>query len=141
MYLRTAEHILITDIGSTTTKALVLARDGEAWRFAAEAEAPTTVEKPTEDVCVGVRQAVAELEASCELRILSEDGQPVIPYLSTSSAGGDLQMLVFGLTSTDTGKVAKLTAHAAGGVILKTFTVDDKIPVIHKMTMNRPSMT
>lgn len=132
-----AEHILITDIGSTTTKALLIAREGAGWRFAAEAEAPTTVEKPTEDVRVGVRAAVSELERASGLKLLGADGLPVPPYLSTSSAGGGLQMLVFGLTSTDTGKVAKLTAHAAGGVILKTFTVDDGIPVIHKMRMIR----
>jgi len=137
MSSKSTQHMLITDIGSTTTKALLLERDGEAWRFAAEAEAPTTVEKPTEDVRVGVRAAVAELEAKSGARLLGEDGLPAVPYLSTSSAGGGLQMLVFGLTSTDTGKVAKLTAHAAGGVILKTFTVDDRVPVIHKMRMIR----
>ncbi len=137
MSTRNSTHLLITDIGSTTTKALLLEREGEAWRFAGETEAPTTVEKPNEDVRLGVRAAAAELETLSGVKILGEDGLPAIPYLSTSSAGGGLQMLVFGLTSTDTGKVAKLTAHAAGGVILKTFTVDDKIPVIHKMRMIR----
>ena len=134
---RISGHVFITDIGSTTTKGLLLSiADGDA-RFVAEAESPTTVERPNEDVKIGVRAVAAALTEKSGVRILGDDGRPAIPYLTTSSAGGGLQMIVFGLSSVDTGKAAKLTAHAAGGVILGTFTIDDSVPVIHKMRMIR----
>ena len=45
----------ITDVGSTTTKAILFRRDPN-WRYFYE-EVPTTVEQPHEDVMVGVTAA------------------------------------------------------------------------------------
>ena len=57
---REMEYILVTDVGSTTTKARFFhKRDGE-WRFLVAGEAPTTVEAPYEDVTLGVRDASDE---------------------------------------------------------------------------------
>ncbi|MCK5064259.1 MAG: glutamate mutase L, partial [Candidatus Fermentibacteraceae bacterium] len=51
-YQRRTGLLLITDIGSTTTKALLLARGSDnEFRFVSMADVPTTVEKPDEDVC------------------------------------------------------------------------------------------
>ncbi len=134
---RDATHILITDIGSTSTKAILLERENGRANFLAEASVPTTVEMPSEDVKIGVRQVAEQLEEQTGVQILDDEGALTLPYLTTSSAGGGLQMIVFGLSSVDTGKAAKLTAHAAGGVILGTFTIDDSVPTIHKMRMIR----
>ena len=48
------DNILITDIGSTTTKGLLLGKVNSKFKFVAEADVATTVEKPTEDVKIGV---------------------------------------------------------------------------------------
>ena len=50
----------ITDVGSTTTKAILFRRDKD-WRFWYE-EVPTTVEKPCEDVTIGVTRSLQALE-------------------------------------------------------------------------------
>ncbi|MCK5065262.1 MAG: glutamate mutase L, partial [Candidatus Fermentibacteraceae bacterium] len=42
-------------------------------------------------------------------------------------------MLVFGLTSTETGRIAENTACGAGGVILRTITIDDELQAAEKM--------
>ncbi|MEM4141129.1 MAG: glutamate mutase L, partial [Nitrososphaeria archaeon] len=90
--------ILATDVGSTTTKARLFKKmeNGE-YRFISSGEAPTTVEKPFEDVTVGLRNAVREIEElsgykllanSAETRILMPfDGKNmgVDLYVSTSS--------------------------------------------------------
>ncbi|MEM2127881.1 MAG: glutamate mutase L, partial [Candidatus Bathyarchaeia archaeon] len=55
-------YILATDVGSTTTKARFFGRVDGRWRFIASGEAPTTVEKPVEDVTMGVRNAIREVE-------------------------------------------------------------------------------
>ncbi len=126
--------LLITDIGSTTTKALLLSRGGDnKLRFVSMADVPTTVEKPDEDVCIGVSRAVKILESKTGELLSRGKGMPSVPYLTTSSAGGGLQMLVFGLTSTETGRIAENTACGAGGVILRTITIDDELPAVEKM--------
>ncbi|MDI6824839.1 MAG: glutamate mutase L, partial [Bacillota bacterium] len=89
--------VLATDCGSTTTKAILIEKRGEEYRLVVRGEAPTTVERPFEDVTMGVRNAVREVEELTGRRILSEegivaprrpDGSGVDLYLSTSSAGG-----------------------------------------------------
>jgi hypothetical protein len=52
---------VVTDVGSTTTKAVYF-KGAPEWRFF-RAESPTTVEKPYEDVTVGVVRALEALEA------------------------------------------------------------------------------
>src|SRR5713101_7479080 len=92
--------ILATDCGSTTTKAILIERGGEEYRLVVRGEAPTTVEAPFEDVTRGVLNAVREVEELAGRKILDGDhimtpqrgAEGVDLYLSTSSAGGGLQM-------------------------------------------------
>jgi uncharacterized protein (TIGR01319 family) len=130
-----SEYLLVTDVGSTTTKALLLRRTHGGLTVAGSASSPTTVEKPTEDVCVGLRKALELLEASSGISVTDGNGNPSVPYITTSSAGGGLQMLVFGLTSVETGRVAQVAAYGAGGVILGTMTIDDEVPAVDKMRL------
>ena len=73
--------------------------DGE-YRLS-HSEAPTTVEAPFEDVTRGVINAIAELEELSRRKILdgekfrrtsTDDNDGIDLYISTSSAGGGLQM-------------------------------------------------
>src|SRR6187397_1635741 len=100
--------ILATDCGSTTTKAILVELGPDGWRLVTRGEAPTTVEAPFDDVTVGVVNAVREVEELSGKTLLPPDGgRPLTPaqdaktgvdlYLSTSSAGGGLQMTVAGV--------------------------------------------
>ena len=72
-------------------------------------EAPTTVEAPFEDVTRGVLNAIMEVEELAGRKLL--DGERIITpqsgtegvdlYISTSSAGGGLQMMVAGVVKSD----------------------------------------
>jgi len=42
--------ILVTDVGSTTTKSRLFKKREDGWRYVVSGEAPTTVEAPYEDV-------------------------------------------------------------------------------------------
>ena len=94
--------VIATDCGSTTTKAILIEKVGEGYRQTYRGEAPTTVEAPFEDVTRGVLNAIQEVEELSGRRIL--DGERIITparsdrgvdiYISTSSAGGGLQMMV-----------------------------------------------
>jgi uncharacterized protein (TIGR01319 family) len=125
--IQIAEYIFITDIGSTTTKGLLIKYDirNNRYNFVAQSYTYTTVEKPLEDVNIGVRNAAKEIESVSGVRILDQRNRFVIPYLTTSSAGGGLQILVCGLTKVDTGKNAEITVLGAGGIVLRTFAIDD----------------
>lgn len=154
-YLR----IVATDCGSTTTKAILIERNPEGnYRLVARGEAPTTVEKPFEDVTMGVVNSVTELEDVTEQlseavkregfksgrRKLIKDqkvwklekaGQAVDQrstdldaadiYVSTSSAGGGLQMMVAGVVKAMSAESAERAALGAGAILMDTLAVDD----------------
>jgi uncharacterized protein (TIGR01319 family) len=128
-------YILATDVGSTTTKARFFhMRDGE-WRFLVAGEAPTTVEAPYEDVTMGVRNAVREVEELTGHKILSPDGSGIVVpcegdtgvdlYCTTSSAGGGLQMMVSGLILSMTATSANRAALGAGAIVMDVIARDD----------------
>ena len=112
----------ITDVGSTTTKAILFKKSPD-WRFFRE-EAVTTVEKPHEDVTVGVVRALQALEKITGETLL-ENGVPAVPYFSTSSAGGGLAMVVTGLIKDITAESADRVALGAGAVVLDVVAMND----------------
>ena len=142
------EYILATDVGSTTTKARLFKKteDGE-WRFVVAGETPTTVEAPYEDVTMGVKNAVREIEELTGHKILVEDGEGIITpyngvsgvdlYCTTSSAGGGLQMMVTGVIKRMTGESAERSALGAGAIVMEIFATNDKRPVHKKIQQIR----
>ena len=146
--------ILATDCGSTTTKAILieLQPNGE-YRLVTRGEAPTTVEAPFDDVTVGVTNAVREVEELSGRTILGEDGKPITPamdaktgvdlYLSTSSAGGGLQMTVTGLVKAMSAESAQRAALGAGAIVIDTFAVNDgrkEFERVERLRQLRPDM-
>ena len=65
--------ILATDCGSTTTKAILIEKQGDEYRLIVRGEAPTTVEAPFEDVTMGVLNAVAEVEELSGRKLLDDN--------------------------------------------------------------------
>lgn len=150
-------RIVATDCGSTTTKAILIERNdttGE-YRLVARGEAPTTVERPFEDVTLGVVNSITELEEITETTVpagfesgrrhllrdgkvwrqLKEgirDGSGIAGtldgsdlYISTSSAGGGLQMMVAGVVKAMSAESAERAALGAGAILMDTLAVDD----------------
>ena len=132
-----AERILVSDVGSTTTKLLLLEHDGHMFRSLGSRAVGTTVEKPVEDVCEGFFKGVEQLSIETGVSLLNENGELSVPFHTTSSAGGGLQILVIALTSSDSGAIAGTVAYTAGGVILDTFAIDDDIPRVEKIRKMR----
>ncbi|MBT9259205.1 MAG: glutamate mutase L [Clostridiales bacterium] len=131
---RRPKTILATDVGSTTTKAILIEEVDGQYRMVARGEMQTTVEAPWENVMIGVRKAIRRIEEMTGRRFLTEDGRLLRPrqgedgvdlYVSTSSAGGGLQMMVAGLVSTISASSAHRAALGAGAVVLDVIAVDD----------------
>ncbi|MBD3284927.1 methylaspartate mutase [candidate division WOR-3 bacterium] len=146
------ETILATDCGSTTTKAILIEKKGDEYRLVVRGEAPTTVEAPFEDVTRGVLNSIREVEELTGKRIL--DGERVIKptksakegvdvFISTSSAGGGLQMMVAGVVLTMTGESAARAALGAGAIVMDVIASNDgRLPhqKIERIRHLRPDM-
>ena len=126
--------ILATDCGSTTTKAILIEKRGEEYRLIVRGEAPTTVEAPVEDVTAGVINAITEVEELAGRKLL-DDGVILKPqrgdegvdiYISTSSAGGGLQMMVAGVVRNLTAESAERAALGAGAIVMDVIASNDK---------------
>jgi uncharacterized protein (TIGR01319 family) len=145
--------IIATDCGSTTTKAILIEwiEEQQSYRQTYRGEAPTTVEAPFEDVTKGVLNAIQEVEELSGRKIL--DGEKIITpaqgktgvdiYISTSSAGGGLQMLVAGAVKTMTGESAQRAALGAGAIVMDVLASNDgRLPheKIERIRNLRPDM-
>jgi uncharacterized protein (TIGR01319 family) len=145
-------RILATDCGSTTTKAILIEKRGTEFRLSTRGEAPTTVEAPFEDVTKGVLNSVMEVEELSGIKLL--DGETIIKpkhsdkegtdiYISTSSAGGGLQMMVAGVVLTMSGESAARAALGAGAIVMDVIASNDgRLPheKIERIRTLRPDM-
>lgn len=127
-------YILATDCGSTTTKAILIEKIGGEYHQTYRGEAPTTVEAPVEDVTVGVINAITEIQELAERKLL-DNNQIIKPrtndegvdlYISTSSAGGGLQMMVAGAVRNLTAESAERAALGAGAIVMDVIASNDK---------------
>ena len=143
--------ILATDCGSTTTKAILIELVANEYRLTYRGEAPTTVEAPFEDVTRGVLNAVMEIEELSNRKIINEDkiispsanDNGVDIYISTSSAGGGLQMMVAGVVKTMSGESAERAALGAGSIVMDIIASNDgRLPheKIKRIRELRPDM-
>jgi len=140
------KRILATDCGSTTTKAILIEKEGEEYRLKVRGEAPTTVEAPFDDVTIGIVNAVTEVEELAGVKILDNgriikrggpEGDGVDVYLSTSSAGGGLQMVVAGVVRRMTAESAERAALGAGAIVMDVMAVDDRRKEFERITRLR----
>ena len=126
--------VLATDCGSTTTKAVLFELTDDGWRQTYRGEAPTTVEAPFEDVTRGVLNAAMEIQELSGRTLVqgdgiktpdAGDGDGVDLYISTSSAGGGLQLVVGGVVRSMTAESAMRAALGAGAIVMDTFASND----------------
>jgi uncharacterized protein (TIGR01319 family) len=146
------QYILVTDVGSTTTKARLFEKKNGEWRYIVSGESPTTVEAPFENVCMGVINAVKEIEELLAMKILSPENTIITNrtgkdgvdfYCTTSSAGGGLQMMVAGVMVSLTAESANRAALGAGSIVMDIVAVDDGRPdhlKINRIRNLRPDM-
>ncbi|MDP7420340.1 MAG: glutamate mutase L, partial [bacterium] len=115
-------------------------------------EAPTTVEAPAEDVTQGVLNAVSEVQELVGRQLLENDEIIIKPYdgkkgvdvyISTSSAGGGLQMMVAGVVKSMTAESSARAALGAGAIVMDTIATNDgRLPheQIERIRDLRPDM-
>ena len=118
---------LVADCGSTTTKVVLFGPGDGGYSILGRSEAPTTVENPVNDVCIGLWDAVKELAAATGYSLTDEGAEKFLTpargdagcdgLLCCSSAGGGLQMLVMGAVRSLTAESAAKAALGAGAIV------------------------
>lgn len=134
------DRIIIADLGSTTTKVLLLKRE-DGFKICSRQEAPTTVEKPYEDVRIGLDNALALIQRETKEKFSLKNQKTL--FLATSSAGGGLSILALGLMNRITAKAAQRAALGAGAVVLDVMALDDGRTIherLEAMKIIRPDM-
>jgi uncharacterized protein (TIGR01319 family) len=129
------QFVLITDCGTGITSAVLLERTADGFKLTARGEAATTVDPPHSDVTAGVKKAILAIEQKTGRTLLKPDGEGVITpssgnsgvdlYLSASSTGGGLQMMVAGLVRIMTAESAERAALGAGAMVMDVISIDD----------------
>ena len=93
------------------------------------------MEAPFADVTIGVINAVTEISELANRKLVNDRGELIRParhgegcdiYISTSSAGGGLQMMVAGVVKEMTAASAKRAALGAGAIVMDTIAANDK---------------
>ena len=136
------ESILVADCGRTATKVVLLDMVSGQYRFVAFAEAPSTIQKPWEDISVGVVDAIRQLETLTGRTFLDSDGQLVTPelgdgkgvdrFVAISSAAEPLRVILSGL-------VRDVSLSSARRAALSTYsTIVDVISLEQAPGQNGP---
>ncbi|MHB0885288.1 MAG: glutamate mutase L [Bacillota bacterium] len=139
--------IIAVDVGSTTTKGACFERRDQGLVLRAVEHAPTTVEKPFEDVTIGLDEAIRRLGEAVGERFAAGGtpgpggtpggGRPDVALVATSSAGGGLQMLACGTTQRFSASSAHRAAMGAGAIVLATLSPDDGLSLAQKADLVR----
>ncbi len=100
------ESILAIDCGSSLTRTLLLDLVEGEYRLVAQAQAPSTVEPPWNDVMVSVRQTLQQISEITGWQLLDERGQIITPQhrdggvdavAATASVGEPMRLLLSGI--------------------------------------------
>lgn len=103
-----AESLVVTDIGSVSTKAGFLDRVDGAYRMVGAARTRSTIRPPEANPMAGVRRALEQLEGQIARPLLTPEGEFVQPeqpdgvgadgLVATTSAVGPLRVALIGLS-------------------------------------------
>jgi hypothetical protein len=131
----TIGSIVVAEVGSSTTRVLLLDMvEGES-RLICQVEKPSTVELPFEDATVGIIQAVYDISKRVGRTLLTEDGQLLMPQnkeldginnlVVSSSVSGTLGIIITAIASNVSAHSSLNACRSTYSSILQVVTLDD----------------
>jgi len=128
--------LIAVDVGSVTTRAIYFDIVEERYRFIGLGQAPTTLGAPFNDIGVGVRQAILQLQEVIDRPLLDSDQQLVIPalpegagvdvFVATLSAGPAVKVAVAGLLNDVSVASAQRLVQSTYGQVVDVLSLNDK---------------
>lgn len=133
-----ADSLLVVDVGSVTTRAMLFDVVDGRYRFLASGQAPTTAGAPFRDVGEGVRLALDSLQSVTGRTLVGEDehlilkgagsGSGVDAFAATISAGPPLKIMAAGLLEdVSLESICHLAATTYAGTV-ETMSLTDRQP-------------
>lgn len=129
------ESLLVVDIGSVTTKVGLVDTVAGEYRFITAGSALTTADTPHNDVGVGVRSAIRQIQARTERQLLTDDGQLILPehpggsgidaLLMTTSAPVPLRVAIVGLARDLSVASAIRATHGTYATVEAIYALDE----------------
>ena len=129
------DSVLILDIGSATTRAILFDVVESRYRFIAVGQSPSTAHAPFNNIFAGIEEAIENLQKitgrTCidsEQRLLSsvqEDGSGVDAISATISAGTPLKIVIAGLLSDVSLESARNLAESTYACVVESISLND----------------
>lgn len=131
-----ADSMLVIDVGSVTTRAILFDVVDNRYRFIASGRASTTAAAPYRNIGEGVRQALDRLQKITGRELIGSDEQLIIPagssgqgvdrFAATISAGEPLKIVVIGLLEDISLESAHHLARTTYARIMQTISLNDR---------------
>ena len=131
------QSVLVTDCGSTTTRVSLIDLVGNEFRLVAGGETSSTVEEPWSRICLGVREAVHQIERLTGRILLDDEQQLIVPerkdgtgvdgFIATVNAAVPLRLAVLGLIRSLSVE-SLLKATDSSYVVIQNVVAMDDVP-------------
>lgn len=131
-----AESLLVVDVGSVTTRAVLFDVVDGRYRFIAAGTAPTTASAPYHNISEGVRLALDHLREVTGRMIVGPDEQLIIPtaadgsgvdsFAAAISVGEPLQVVVVGLLEDISLESARHLATTTYTKVAQSISLNDR---------------
>lgn len=131
-----ATSILVADVGAVATKVGLVDLVAGEYRLVGATRTMSTCNAPYDDVMIGVRQGIMQLEALTERRILDSknalikptrmDGDGIDSFVAVTSAALPLHTVVIGLSRDYSVLSAQRAVNSTFAVVEHTIAVDEE---------------
>ncbi len=126
--------ILVAEIGSLTTRVLLVDVVEGEYRLISHAEKPSSIEPPYQNAAIAILEAAAQITEMTGIRLI-KDGQLLMPQTKerngvshvvvVTSASGTLSLSIAAIASDISARSALNACHSAYTNVLNTITLDD----------------
>ncbi len=139
------ESLLVVDVGSITTRAILFEVVDEQYRFLGAGVSPTTAIAPYRNISEGVRMALDNLQTITSRSLIDARQQLIIPaqpdgsgvdrFAATISVGEPLKVVVVGLLEDVSLESAMRLAQSTYTRVIQTISLNDKRKTDARMNM------
>ncbi len=148
-----ADSLLVVDVGSVNTRAILFDVVDERYRFLAVGVAPSTAAAPYWDVSEGVRLAIDQLQTITGRILVGADEHLIMPmqsdssgvdqFAATLSAGEPLKVVAIGLLEDVSLESARRLASTTYSRVIHSFSLNDRRSIDQRLNMlmqSRPDL-
>jgi hypothetical protein len=130
------DSLLVIDVGSVSTRAVLFDVVDGQYRYLGSGEAPTTLDAPYKNISEGVRQAIDQLQRITGRVLIGPDEELIMPsssngsgvdrFAATMSAGEPINVVAVGLLEDVSLESARRLAMTTYSKVLQVISLNDR---------------